>query len=251
MSVDKLPAPVAVPRHIAIVMDGNGRWAKSRLLPRTAGHREGVKSVRRVVKSCFERGVEVLSLFAFSSENWCRPKVEVSLLMELFLTTLQRETERLHGNNVRLRFVGERSAFSESLQKHLEQAERLTAANTGLTLVIAANYGGRWDIAHAARTLAREVETGRLRADDITTERLHQAMSLSDLPEPDLFIRTGGEQRVSNFLLWQMAYTEFYFTEQLWPDFGAEALDQAIASYARRQRRFGRTGDQIEQENRA
>jgi undecaprenyl diphosphate synthase len=236
-----------IPRHVAIVMDGNGRWAQKRLLPRSAGHREGGKAVRRIVDACFERGVEVLTLFAFSSENWRRPETEVHLLMELFLTTLRNEVRHLHAKKVRLRFIGERSAFSKKLQFRIKQAEVLTAANTGLILAIAANYGGRWDIVQAARQLAREVKQHRLEPEEITLERLQERLSLADLPEPDLFIRTGGEHRISNFMLWQMAYTEFYFTDQLWPDYDAESLNAALASFANRQRRFGQTSEQVEQ----
>ncbi len=236
-----------MPRHVAIVMDGNGRWAKQRFLPRPAGHREGVKAVQRVVKACIDQGVEVLTLFAFSSENWRRPQQEVSLLMELFLTTLRKDLRRLQSNNVRLRFIGDRKAFPETLQAHITQAEARTAFNSGLTLVIAVNYGGRWDITQAARQLAQEVKQGRLDPQDITVECVHERLCLHDLPEPDLFIRTGGEQRISNFLLWQMAYTEFYFTDRLWPDYDAKDLAAACLSFAKRQRRFGQTGEQVEQ----
>jgi undecaprenyl diphosphate synthase len=235
-----------VPRHVAIVMDGNGRWAQARHLPRTEGHRKGRMAVRRVVKACVERGVEVLTLFAFSSENWHRPQMEVNLLMQLFLTTLRSEVRRLNANNVRLRFVGDRTAFSSTLQTHIHDAEVQTASNTGLTLVIAANYGGRWDIVQAARKLARAVREERLDPESITAKRFGESLSLNDLPEPDLFIRTGGEQRISNFLLWQVAYTEFFFTPRLWPDYDADALDEAFTSFARRQRRFGLTSEQVE-----
>lgn len=238
---------ITVPRHVAIVMDGNGRWAKQRRLPRTLGHREGVKSVRRIVEACYERGVEVLTLFAFSSENWRRPEAEVSILLNLFVTTLRGEVRRLHDNGVRLRFIGDRSAFSEKLQDSMVEAEALTAGNTKLTLVIAANYGGRWDIAQAACRLAQEVEAGGLTAEEIGVEDVNRRLCLHDLPDPDLFIRTGGEHRISNFLLWQLAYTELYFTNCLWPDYDAEALDEAFASFARRQRRFGQTSEQVEQ----
>lgn len=237
-----------IPRHIAIIMDGNGRWAKQRFRPRIFGHREGVKRVRDVVKHCIEQGVEVLTLFAFSSENWRRPQEEVGLLMDLFLNALDREVRRLHQNNVRLRIIGETSAFSEKLQRRIRDSQALTEANTGLTLVIAANYGGRWDIARAARTLAEAVSRGEIQTGDITPESLANHMTIADLPEPDLFIRTGGEQRISNFLLWNLAYTELYFTEVLWPDFDEAAMQAAINSFAGRQRRFGRTGDQVEQE---
>lgn len=242
---DWLTPQEQLPRHIAIVMDGNGRWAQQRNLPRTMGHREGAKAVRRIVQACSEGGVAVLTLFAFSSENWRRPPWEVEVLMRLFLTTLRGEIRRLDAANVRLRFVGDRDAFSEILQDHIVQAEQRTAANTGLTLVIAANYGGRWDIAQAGRKIADEVAAGRLQPGDVTTELFHRNTCLSDLPEPDLFIRTGGEQRISNFLLWQMAYTELYFTDRLWPDYDVEDLKLACAAFARRQRRFGQTADQV------
>ncbi|HWQ94159.1 MAG TPA: isoprenyl transferase [Gammaproteobacteria bacterium] len=234
-----------LPKHIAIVMDGNGRWAKRRMLPRIAGHRAGQEAVRRVVRGCAERGVQALTLFAFSSENWRRPEQEVSLLMELFLRALQSEVGDLHKNSIRVRVIGERSAFAPSLQREIEAAEQLTQANTGLSLVIAANYGGRWDITQAARQIACRVEQGQLRAEQVTTEVLASCMALHDLPEPDLLIRTAGEQRISNFLLWQLAYTELYFTDTLWPDFDIPDLEQALAAYASRQRRFGYTDDQI------
>jgi undecaprenyl diphosphate synthase len=236
-----------LPRHIAIIMDGNGRWAKKRLLPRVAGHQAGVEAVRGVVEACGKKRIEVLTLFAFSSENWRRPAAEVGLLMELFVQTLKREVKRLHANNVRLRVIGERSAFDPKLQDGIAGAEELTRDNTGLTVVIAANYGGRWDIAQAARALAARVEAGQLTSADVKPEALEPHLSLHGLPEPDLFIRTGGEQRISNFLLWQLAYTELFFTDVLWPDFNEALLDEALASFARRQRRFGRTGDQVEQ----
>ena len=241
----------ALPRHVAIIMDGNGRWARNRNLPRPMGHREGVKAVRRAVKSCRERGIEALTLFAFSSENWRRPKTEVSLLMELFVHTIQKEVHELHGNAVRMRFIGDRSAFDPKMRELMDNAEKLTADNRGLTLVIAVNYGGRWDIANAARRLAERAIAGEIGVDDIDSEALGEALSLADLPEPDLFIRTGGEQRISNYLLWQLAYTELYFTDLLWPDFDDAALDTALQSFAGRQRRFGRTGDQVEQSRRA
>ena len=235
----------SLPRHIAIIMDGNGRWAKRRGLPRFAGHRAGVEAVREVVRACSALKVEVLTLFAFSSENWKRPRREVSLLMQLFTSALSREAERLHGAGVRLRVIGERSAFPGRLQRAIASAEAMTRDNTGLKLVIAANYGGRWDITQAARSLAQSVATGELHADDVTEANLGARLSIADLPEPDLFIRTGGEQRVSNFLLWQLAYTEFYFTELLWPEFGLTAFQQALSSFAQRQRRFGMTGEQV------
>jgi undecaprenyl diphosphate synthase len=236
-----------IPRHIAIIMDGNGRWAEKRHLPRNLGHKAGVEAVREIVSASAELGVEVLTLFAFSSENWRRPAKEVGLLMELFLTTLQREVKRLHRNQVRLRLIGEREAFPQRLQQRLAESETLTANNTGLQLVIAANYGGRWDIAQAARRLAERVAAGELDPAAIDSQAVASEISLADLPEPDLFIRTGGEQRISNYLLWQLAYTELYFSPLYWPDFKRPALEEAIASFQGRQRRFGLTGKQVEQ----
>jgi len=227
-------------------MDGNGRWAKKRFLPRFAGHQAGLETVRRVVKYCAQEHIEVLTLFAFSSENWRRPQEEVSLLMQLFITALQREVQKLHKNNVKLRVIGAREAFPTQLQEYIAQAEQLTAQNTGLTLVIAANYGGRWDITQAAQRMAREIQQGTLQVETLNEQQFKQYLCLADLPEPDLFIRTGGEQRVSNFLLWQLAYTEMYFTETLWPDFDQAAFQQALHSFSTRQRRFGRTGEQLE-----
>ncbi len=236
----------SLPRHVAIIMDGNGRWAKARNRPRFAGHRAGVERVREIVEACSEQGIEALTLFAFSSENWRRPKQEVRLLMDLLWTALNREIKKLHDNGVVLRFIGDRSAFSARIRQRIEAAEALTAANPGMTLVVAINYGGRWDIVQAARRLAREVAEGRLAVEAIDEARFAGSLSIDGLPDPDLFIRTGGEQRISNFLLWHLAYTEFYFTEVLWPDFGREALADALASFGRRQRRFGMTGDQVE-----
>lgn len=235
-----------LPRHVAIVMDGNGRWAKQRGLPRHAGHRAGVKSVRSTVEACARLGIEYLTLFAFSSENWRRPQTEVGMLMQLFLTSLRTEVKRLHSHGIRLRFIGDRSAFSDQLQEKINEAERLTAANNKLTLIIAANYGGRWDITQGAKQLAKLAVEGTLAIDEITPERFHSELSLGDAPDPDLFIRTGGEQRVSNFLLWHMAYTEFYFSDVLWPDFDRDTFDTALACYSQRQRRFGKTGEQVE-----
>jgi undecaprenyl diphosphate synthase len=232
-------------------MDGNGRWAQNRALPRTAGHREGAKAVRRIVQACAERGIEVLTLFAFSSENWSRPRREVEVLMNLFVSTLRGEIRRLDEANIRLRFIGDPSLFAPTLQNYITKAQQRTAANTGLTLVIAANYGGRWDLTQAARCLAEQVSTGQLQCADITPELLHRFTCLADLPEPDLFIRTAGELRISNFLLWQLAYTELYFTERLWPDFNADDLDAACEAFAGRQRRFGMTGEQITRSHRA
>jgi undecaprenyl diphosphate synthase len=230
---------------VAIIMDGNGRWANRRNRARTWGHREGVKSVRAVVEESVRRGVGTLTLFAFSSENWRRPVSEVSLLMDLFMSALRGEIRRLNANGVRLRIIGERSAFPEKLQRRIREAEGLTAANTRLNLQIAANYGGRWDIAQAARRLAEEVRAGVLDPAAIDEAALSARLSFADLPDPDLFIRTGGEQRLSNFVLWQSAYAELYFTELLWPEFGAEAYGQALEAFAQRQRRFGQTGEQV------
>ncbi len=228
-------------------MDGNGRWAKQRNLPRIAGHRAGMEASRHIIQACGEKGITALTLFAFSSENWRRPQGEVGLLMDLFMSALQNEVEDLHRNKVRLRIIGTRTAFNPKLQKQMIEAERLTADNTGLELVVAANYGGRWDIVQAARQLAERVEAGTLQAAEVDADTLSAHLSLRDLPEPDLFIRTGGEQRISNFLLWQLAYTELYFTEVLWPDFDIHGLDLALDSFAKRQRRFGFTGEQIDQ----
>jgi len=236
-----------IPRHIAIIMDGNGRWARSRMLPRYVGHREGVKTVRRVVEACIERNIAVLTLFAFSSENWRRPSDEVSLILNLFVTTLKKEVAVLHGNGVRLRFIGDRSAFSGKLRELIDESEAITSGNTRMELVIAANYGGQWDITQAGKAIARRVAAGELQPDDITPQVMAEEISLADLPPPDLFIRTGGERRISNFLLWQLAYTELYFTDVLWPAFGITDLDEAMSWYANRQRRFGRTGEQVEQ----
>jgi len=237
----------SLPRHIAIIMDGNGRWARSRMLPRYVGHREGVKSVRRVVEGCIDRNIQALTLFAFSSENWRRPSDEVSLIMDLFVNTLKKEVGALDRNGVRLRFIGDRTAFSDKLRGLIGDAEQQTRDNRQLELVIAANYGGQWDITRACRILAGRVAAGELQPADITPDVMAAEMSLADLPAPDLFIRTGGERRISNFLLWQLAYTELYFTDVLWPVFDERELDTALLWYANRQRRFGRTGDQVEQ----
>ena len=238
-----------VPKHIAIIMDGNGRWAKSKHQPRFMGHRAGVKSVEKIIKHCVKCEVEVLSLFAFSSENWRRPTKEVSLLMELFAVALKQQTKRIHKNNTRLRVIGDISKFSKSLQKQIEEAQTITENNTGLTINIAANYGGRWDITQSVKQLAERVKQGSLKLEDITEQQITQGLMTADLPEPDLFIRTGGEQRVSNFMLWQMAYTEFYFTDTLWPDFDEQVLDTAIASFNQRERRFGKTSEQLKECN--
>lgn len=236
-----------IPQHIAIIMDGNGRWAKKRLQPRFMGHRAGVKTVTDVVKRCAQLNVKVLSLFAFSSENWRRPSKEVSLLMELFGHALDNQVKKLHENNIQFRIIGDVSKFSTNLQKKISEAEQLTAKNTGLIVNIAANYGGRWDICQSVRQLASKVLSGELEPDSISEEDIQSHLSTADLPEPDLFIRTGGEQRVSNFLLWQLAYTEFYFTDVLWPEFDAKQLDLAIDSFTHRERRFGRTSEQLQE----
>lgn len=234
-----------LPHHVVIIMDGNGRWAQRRHLPRHAGHKAGVESTRRVVESCARKELPALTLFAFSSENWRRPATEVSLLMQLFVSTLEREIKRLDHNGVRVRFIGERAVFSEQLQQQIATAERITADNRGLQLNIAVNYGGRWDVLQAVKSLVRRVAVGELGEEQIDEEVFAHALTLADLPEPDLFIRTGGEQRISNFLLWQLAYTELYFTECLWPDFDDGEFDAALEFFAGRQRRFGRTGEQI------
>ncbi len=241
-----MPPPPKLPRHVAIIMDGNGRWAQKRFLPRYAGHRAGVKSVRQTVEHCGELGIDVLTLFAFSSENWRRPAKEVGMLMNLFMKALKREVRNLHNNNVRFRLIGAREDFSPPLQEQIRQAEALTKDNSGLTLQIAANYGGRWDILQAVSKL---LATAQQDSQFILSEQALTAhLSFSALPEPDLFIRTGGERRISNFILWQLAYTELYFTDVLWPDFNRAALQAALDDFSTRQRRFGRTGDQVEAE---
>ena len=234
-----------LPRHVAIVMDGSGRWARSRGLPRFAGHRAGVDVARDIVRACGARGIEVLTLFAFSSENWRRPREEVERLMGLFRSALEQEARSLHEHDVRLEIVGERRMLDDMLLKRIVQAEDLTRANTGLRLIIAMNYGGRWDVTQACRTIACRVRDGELDPDTITPELVDRFLSLSELPSPDLFIRTGGEMRVSNFLVWHLAYAELYFTDTLWPDFGPGSLDAALDAYASRQRRFGRTSEQV------
>ncbi|MFC4161544.1 polyprenyl diphosphate synthase [Chitinimonas lacunae] len=246
-STRDIPEAVAVPRHIAIIMDGNGRWAKKRFLPRMAGHKQGVETVREVVKACTGFGVEYLTLFAFSSENWRRPEEEVSFLMNLFLAALEREVDKLHQNGIRLRLIGRRDRFSPAIVRMIESAEARTAANTKLTLTIAADYGGRWDMLNATQSLLRE--RPELAQQGFGEEELAPHLAMAYAPEPDLFIRTGGEQRISNFLLWQLAYSELYFTELLWPDFGRDALLEAIHSYQNRERRFGRTSEQLRGES--
>lgn len=240
-STQTIPEVSAVPRHIAMIMDGNGRWATRRFLPRVAGHVKGVEAVRGVVEACVERGVEFLTLFAFSSENWRRPQEEVSLLMRLFMTALEREVAKMHANDIRLKVVGDLGRFDEKLQQMIADAERRTANNRRLTVTVCANYGGRWDIMQAVSKMV----AAHPGATDFSEEALAPYLSMAYAPEPDLFIRTGGEERISNFLLWQLAYSELYFTDTYWPDFDAAALDAAIDSYHRRERRFGRTSEQI------
>lgn len=234
------------PNHIAIVMDGNGRWARKRLLPRTMGHRAGVKATRKIIEYCVNNNIEALTLFAFSSENWQRPEQEVSSLMTLFVTALSAEINELQKQNVAVTFIGERSRLPEKLQKCILDAEIKTKNNKGLKLNIAANYGGRWDIVNAAKKIFADLDKNNLSVDDLNDELFSQYMSLSEQSEPDLLIRSGGESRVSNFLLWQLAYTELYFTDVLWPDFDEEALEKALIWYSNRQRRFGRTERQID-----
>lgn len=242
-STRTIPDIPNIPRHIAIIMDGNGRWAKQRFLPRVAGHQRGVESVREVVKACREMGVEYLTLFAFSSENWRRPADEVSFLMQLFLKMLEREVVKLHDNNIRLRIIGDRSRFDDKLNTCIADAEKLTADNDKLALTIAANYGGRWDIMQAVQAMLRAHPQ---QVENLSEAELEPYLSMHYAPEPDLFIRTGGEQRISNFLLWQLAYTELYFTDTLWPAFDADTLRAAIDSYRARERRFGRTSEQLQ-----
>lgn len=233
-----------VPEHVAIVMDGNGRWAEKRKRPRTFGHQAGQKALRRIVEHCVRIGVRHLTVFAFSSENWNRPQKEVSRLMELFLRALEKETGELHDNGVQLRFIGDTARFAPELQRRISEAERLTAENDRMRFNVAANYGGRWDITQAARSIALDVAGGHLQPEHVTEELFARYVNLGDGPDPDLFIRTGGETRISNFLLWQSAYAELYFTSVLWPDFGPGDLDEAIGAFQARERRFGLTGEQ-------
>ncbi len=244
-STQGIPPVGDVPRHIAIIMDGNGRWAKKRFMPRVAGHKRGVETVREIIKACVQRGVAYLTLFAFSSENWPRPQEEVSFLMQLFLRALDEEVAKLHENGIRFRVIGDLSPFDPQIVALIQRGEAMTAANTALTLTIAANYGGRWDILQAMEKMlaVRPGKRSGFKETDLTD---HLALNYG--PEPDLFIRTGGEQRISNFLLWQLAYSELYFTDTLWPEFDTAALDLAIASYLRRERRFGRTSEQLQPE---
>ncbi|MDP9007174.1 MAG: polyprenyl diphosphate synthase [Pseudomonadota bacterium] len=234
-----------LPQHVAIIMDGNGRWARSRGMPRVAGHRASVKVVRKIVEECAGRGVRYLTLFAFSSENWRRPADEVGMLMGLFLDALVREVADLHRNQVRLRFIGDRESLGLELKERMRDAEALTAANGGLGLLVAVAYGGRWDIVQACRSLAAQVTSGRLAATEIAEEHIAAHLALAGIPDPDLLIRTGGEQRISNFLLWNLAYTELYFSEALWPEFSPAHLQAALDHFARRERRFGKTSAQV------
>ena len=235
-----------IPRHVAIIMDGNGRWARARGLPRPAGHRAAMKVVRNVVQECSRRGVGYLTLFAFSSENWQRPREEVGLIMGLFLDALEREVADLHENRVRLRFIGARETLAAQLDQRMAAAEALTAGNDGLTLLVAVSYGGRWDIVRAARRLAQETAAGRLDPADIDESRLGEQLALAGVPDPDLMIRTGGEQRISNFLLWNLAYSELFFCDVLWPAFEVEHLQAAFDQFAARERRFGKTSAQVQ-----
>ena len=235
----------SLPRHVAVVMDGNGRWANKRHLPRAAGHKAGVGSTRKIVENCAKKNIEALTIFAFSSENWRRPEAEVSALMSLFISTIMAEVKKLNKKNVCVKFIGDRTRFSERLQNSINEAEQLTKVNTGLHLNIAANYGGRWDVVNACKRIAEEVKSEQTAIKDIDEEKFNSLMSLNELPAPDLLIRTGGEQRISNFLIWQLAYSELYFVDTLWPDFSDEDLDTALDWYAGRQRRFGKTGQQL------
>ena len=235
----------SVPRHIAVVMDGNGRWANKRHLPRVAGHKAGVNATRKIVENCAKNNIEALTLFAFSSENWNRPELEVSSLMSLFVSTIMAEVKKLNIKNVCVKFIGDRTRFSENLQKSINDSEVLTKNNTGLKLNIAANYGGRWDVINACKLIAEELKNNKKTVQDIDEELFNSFISLSELPAPDLFIRTGGEQRISNFLIWQLAYSELYFVDTLWPDFTDEDFAAALKWYAGRQRRFGKTGQQL------
>lgn len=241
-STQAVPEVTDIPKHVAIIMDGNGRWARQRLLPRVAGHRRGVEAVRAVIRACMERGITHLTLFAFSSENWRRPADEVSFLMQLFMRALKNEVQRIHKNEIRFRAIGDLGRFDDKLVQLIRDAEALTSQNDKLTLTIAANYGGRWDILQAVNKVISARESS---GEPITEDELARALQMNYAPEPDLFIRTGGEMRISNFLLWQLAYSELYFTDTLWPDFDEHALDRAIESYRGRERRFGRTSEQV------
>ncbi|HBN6196776.1 isoprenyl transferase [Vibrio parahaemolyticus] len=233
------------PKHIAIIMDGNGRWAKSKGKPRVFGHKKGVNAVRKTVAAASKLGIKAMTLFAFSSENWRRPEEEVGLLMELFITVLSSEVKKLHKNNLQLRVIGDTSRFSERLQKKIVEAENLTASNTGMVINIAANYGGKWDITEAAKALALKARNGEIRVEDINEQLITEHLTMADLPEVDLLIRTSGECRISNFMLWQMAYAEMYFTPEFWPEFDEDSLVEAVTWFINRERRFGCTGEQV------
>ena len=235
---------MSIPRHLVIIMDGNGRWAERAGLARNAGHRQGARVLKRIIETAMERGISILTVFAFSSENWSRPPAEVRCLLNLF-GNLRGELEQLAEAGVRLRFIGERTAFPRMLQRLMDEMEARTEANTDFTFIVAVGYGGRWDVVQASRALARQVAIGALRPTEIDERRFTAALSLGDLPEPDLLIRSGGEYRISNYLLWHLAYTELYFTDVLWPDFSPADLDTALHWYAERQRRFGRTSAQL------
>ncbi|TOQ36284.1 isoprenyl transferase [Vibrio parahaemolyticus] len=235
----------SLPKHIAIIMDGNGRWAKSKGKPRVFGHKKGVNAVRKTVAAASKLGIKAMTLFAFSSENWRRPEEEVGLLMELFITVLSSEVKKLHKNNLQLRVIGDTSRFSERLQKKIVEAENLTASNTGMVINIAANYGGKWDITEAAKALALKARNGEIRVDDINEQLITEHLTMADLPEVDLLIRTSGECRISNFMLWQMAYAEMYFTPEFWPEFDEDSLVEAVTWFINRERRFGCTGEQV------
>lgn len=246
--ITKSNEQVSIPRHVCIVMDGNGRWAKKRLMPRSYGHRKGVETTRKAIDFFARAGVRHLTLFAFSSENWNRPQEEVGLLMDLFLQSLEKNSAELHEKNIRIRFIGDREAFSQALQKQISESEQLTAKNQAMTLNVAANYGGQWDILNAVKSLAKKLASNDLSIDQVDRSELGSGLSLSDSPDPDLFIRTGGEQRISNFMLWQLAYTELYFTEVLWPDFSEQEMQHALDTYAQRQRRYGKIAEQLDKE---
>ena len=238
-STQTIPAYTRVPRHVAMIMDGNGRWAKKRFLPRVMGHKKGLDALEDLCRTCAEAGIPYLTVFAFSTENWRRPADEVSFLMGLFLAALQKKVAKMHKNGLRLKVIGDRSRFPAEIQAGIRDAEALTAANTGLTLTIAADYGGRWDILQAANALIKEGKS------EISESDLAAKLMLAEAPEPDLFIRTGGETRISNFMLWQMAYAEFYFTDTLWPDFDSREMHRALESFQQRERRYGRTSEQL------
>lgn len=239
-------SPADLPKHIAVIMDGNGRWAKSRGKPRVFGHRAGAKAVRKTISAAARLGIQAITLFAFSSENWRRPKDEVSLLMDLFVTALTKEVKRLHQNNLQLRIIGDKSGFSDKLQRKIAEAEALTANNTGMVVNVAANYGGKWDITEATKAIARKVKQNEIDVEEISEGLFTDHLTMSDLPEVDLLIRTSGECRISNFMLWQLAYAEMYFTPQFWPDFDEQSLSEAVCWYVNRERRFGCTGEQLQ-----